>query len=205
MASHLTALTPSQPYYIYTSHGQGRSITCTNQCKSIRTHKKWRWLRLTPQCFAFTSIIGASEASPLMTPKPHFRPDICIYVWYVHLTANLHLLVQRWPPIRCTQAGALCTEVEGCPPGLHFATAPHCGRWLLAPPLLTLTLAPTMFYIRLVLYYFTLPWCIATWIVYIYRAVKMAALEGTVLERLKSSLLLFLRISFKRNLIRRMC
>ena len=30
--------------------------------------------------------------------------------------------------------------------------------------------------------------------VYIYRAIKMAALEGTVLERLKSSLLLFLRL-----------
>ena len=71
-------------------------------------------------------LIGASEASPLMTPKPYFRPDICryiyiyiyiyIYVWYVRLTANLHLLVQRWPPIRCTKAVALWTEVEGCPP-----------------------------------------------------------------------------------------
>ena len=26
-------------------------------------------------------IIGASEASPLMTPKPHFRPDICRYIY----------------------------------------------------------------------------------------------------------------------------
>ena len=40
---------------------------------------------------------------------------------------------------------------------------------------------------------------------YIYRAIKMAALEGTVLERLKSSLVLFRRLSFERNLIRVMC
>ena len=55
IAWYLTALTPSQPYYIYTSHAHVHSITCTDQCKSIRTHKKWRWLRLVPQCFAFTS------------------------------------------------------------------------------------------------------------------------------------------------------
>ena len=39
----------------------------------------------------------------------------------------------------------------------------------------------------------------------IYRAIKMAALEGTVLERLKSSLVPFRRLSFERNLIRMMC
>ena len=33
---------------IYTSHAHVHRITCINQCKSIRTHKKWRWLRLAP-------------------------------------------------------------------------------------------------------------------------------------------------------------
>ena len=31
-------------------------------------------------------IIGASEASPLMTPKPYFRPDICRYIYiYIYI------------------------------------------------------------------------------------------------------------------------
>ena len=43
-------------------------------------------------------------------------------------------------------------------------------------------------------------------VLYIYRAIKMAALEGdTVSERLKSSLLLFRRLSFEQNLIISMC
>ena len=39
----------------------------------------------------------------------------------------------------------------------------------------------------------------------VYRAMKMAALEGTGLERLKLSLLLFRRISFERNLLISKC
>ena len=41
--------------------------------------------------------------------------------------------------------------------------------------------------------------------IYIYRAIKMATLENTVLERLKSSLLLFRHLSFERNLIISTC
>ena len=33
-----------------------------------------------------TRLVGASKASPLMTPKPHFRPDICRYIYiYIYM------------------------------------------------------------------------------------------------------------------------
>ena len=82
------------------------------------------------------AIIGASEASPLMTPKPYFRPDICRYIYiYICLVRTSY---RKSPFARPKMAAhplhpGSCTLYRGggLPPGLHFATAPHRGRWLL--------------------------------------------------------------------------
>ena len=56
-------------------------VSCLTYTRSTIGMESYAVVLVTRLCRLLQNhIIGASEASPLMTPKPHFRPDICRYI-----------------------------------------------------------------------------------------------------------------------------
>lgn len=114
--------TNSASFFQVSQHGDDTALLFPNHLPKVADsafQRTWGEGRYSNTCWQSTMscfiLLGWVKWAPLhMSAKLYFHPDIRMYiwidVWYIRLTANLHLLAQKWkrPPIQQLSIGDSC-------------------------------------------------------------------------------------------------